>query len=110
MLRARIESGLVKKRLRDQEVDYLRQVEQLTAAAAEVEAETFDLESLATAAARTDALGQLTCLFQRMAREYHRREQALKQQMQALCLEVDKARQAQQVNKIKRSSTREGER
>ena len=100
LLRARLEAGLAKKRLRDQEIDYLRQVERLTAAAAAVETATFDPTTLAEVAARPDALGQLTRLFQRMAGEFLRREQQLKQQVQELRIEVDKARQTQQVNKI----------
>jgi two-component system, cell cycle response regulator len=100
LLQARIEAGLAKKRWRDQEVAYLHQVARLTAAAAAVESESFDPESLSELAARTDGLGQLTRLFQRMVREYHRREQQLKQQVQELRIEVDKTRQAQQVGKI----------
>jgi DNA-binding response OmpR family regulator len=100
LLRARLEAGLAKKRLRDQEIDYLRQVDRLTAAAAALETDTFDPTTLTDVAARTDALGQLTRLFQRMASEFQRREQQLKQQVQALRIEVDKARQNQQVSKI----------
>src|SRR5262245_6868819 len=44
LLRARISACLEKKRLRDQELEYLQQVSQLTDAAAAVEAETFDPE------------------------------------------------------------------
>jgi PleD family two-component response regulator len=65
LLKARIKASLEKKRLRDQEVEYLRQVERLTEAAAAVEAETFDPESLSDVAIRPDALGQLTRVFQR---------------------------------------------
>jgi two-component system, cell cycle response regulator len=100
LLRARIEAGLAKKRWRDQEVAYLQQVTRLTDAAAAVEAQQFDPESLSEIAARTDGLGQLTRLFQQMVRDYHRREQQLKQQVQELRIEVDKTRQAQQVSKI----------
>lgn len=100
LLRARLETGLAKKRLRDQELDYLSQVERLTAAAAAIEADAFDPNTLTDVAARPDALGQLTRLFQRMAREFLRREQQLKQQVQELRIEVDKARQTQQVYKI----------
>lgn len=100
LLRARLEAGLAKKRLRDQEIDYLRQVERLTTAAAAIEAGTFDPTTLTEVAARSDALGQLTRLFQRMSHEFLRREQQLKQQVQELRIEVDKARQSQQVNKI----------
>jgi two-component system, cell cycle response regulator len=100
LLRARIEAGLAKKRWRDQELSYLHQVARLTAAAAAIEAEDFDPESLSELAERTDGLGQLTRLFQRMVREYHRREQQLKQQVRELRIEVDQTRQAQQVGKI----------
>ncbi len=100
LLRARIEAGLAKKRWRDQEVAYLQQVARLTDAAAAVEAERFDPESLSELVARTDGLGQLTRLFQRMVREYHRREQQLKREVRELRIEVDKTRQAQQVRKI----------
>lgn len=100
LLRARLEAGLTKKRLRDQEIDYLRQVDRLTAAAVAIEADAFDPSTLTDVAARTDALGQLTRLFQRMAGEFLRREQQLKQQVQELRIEVDKARQTQQVSKI----------
>jgi response regulator RpfG family c-di-GMP phosphodiesterase len=100
LLRARLEAGLTKKRLRDQELEYLLQVDRLTAAAAALEAERFDPESLSDVAARSDGLGQLTRLFQRMVREYHRREQQLKLQVQELRIEVDHVRQAQQVKTI----------
>jgi hypothetical protein len=92
----------VDKMTRDQEIAYLRQVERLTEAAAVIEAETFDPDSLGLegVTARPDALGQLARVFQRMAREVHAREQRLKQQVQELRIEVDKARQRQQVSKI----------
>lgn len=100
LLKARIEACLEKKRFRDQEVEYLRQVDRLTEAASAVEADTFDPETLSDVAARPDSLGQLTRLFQRMAREFQRREQQLKQQVQQLQIEVDKVRLTQEVNKI----------
>src|SRR5262245_6218937 len=102
LLKARINACLEKKRFRDQEIEYLRQVERLTEAAAVVEAETFDPDNLGLegVTARPDALGRLARVFQRMAREVHAREQRLKQQVQELRIEVDKARQRQQVSKI----------
>ena len=100
LLRARIGAGLEKKRLRDQEVEYLQQVSRLTDAAAAVEAETFDPDSLTSVAARDDELGQLARVFQRMAREVYSREQRLKQQVQQLRIELDEAKQAQQVAEI----------
>jgi CheY-like chemotaxis protein len=100
LLRARLEASLEKKRLRDQEVAYLRQVERLTAAAEAVENDTFDPASLSDVAAREDALGQLTRLFQRMVREFQAREQRLKQQVRELRIEIDQAREERQVEKI----------
>jgi DNA-binding response OmpR family regulator len=102
LLKARINACLEKKRFRDKEVEYLRQVERLTEAAAKVEAETFDPDSLDLAGVtdRPDALGGLARVFQRMAREVHAREQRLKQQVQELRIEIDQARQSQQVSKI----------
>jgi len=100
LLKARIDAGLGKKRLRDQEIEYLRQVARLTDAAAAVEAETFYPDSLSGVAARTDELGQLARVFQRMAREIYVREQRLKQQVQQLRIELDKTRQASQVAEI----------
>jgi len=100
LLRARIGACLEKKRLRDQEVEYLRHVALVTDAAAAVETETFDLNALASVAARTDALGQLARVFARMAREVYSREQRLKQQVQQLRIELDEARQARQVAEI----------
>ncbi|HUW09041.1 MAG TPA: response regulator, partial [Anaerolineae bacterium] len=77
LLRARLGACLEKKRLRDQEVEYLQQVARVTAAAAAVEAGEFRLDSLDSVAARPDALGQLGRVFQRMAREVYAREQSL---------------------------------
>jgi signal transduction histidine kinase len=80
LLRARIGAGLEKKHRHDQEVEYLQQVSQLAEAAAAVEAETFNPDSLASIVARSDPLGQLARVFQRMANEIRAREADLKQQ------------------------------
>ncbi|MGA2488757.1 MAG: response regulator [Anaerolineales bacterium] len=103
LLRARIGACLEKKRLRDQEVDYLRNVTRVTDAAAAVEAQTFDSQALTDVAARTDALGQLARVFSRMASEIYAREQRLKQQVQQLRIELDEARQAREVAEITES-------
>jgi CheY-like chemotaxis protein len=100
LLRARISACLEKKRLSDQEVEYLQNVARVTAAAAAVETGEFELESLADVARRTDGLGQLARVFQRMAREVYAREQRLKQQVQQLSIQLDEARQARQVAEI----------
>src|SRR5947209_12839930 len=46
LLRARLTACLERKRLRDQEIDYLQQVERVTDAAAAIKANTFQPESL----------------------------------------------------------------
>jgi len=94
LLEARISACLEKKRLRDQEVEYLRQVDRLTQAAAAVETSTFSEDSLAGVAERTDALGGLARVFQRMAREVHTREQRLRQQLEQLRLDLEERGQA----------------
>jgi two-component system cell cycle response regulator len=100
LLRARIGACLEKKRLRDQEVEYLRNVGLVTDAAAAVESATFDPHDLADVATRTDALGKLARVFSRMAHEVYAREQHLKQQVQQLRIELDEVRQTRQVAEI----------
>src|SRR5258706_8984523 len=80
LLRARINASLTAKRLHDQEAEYRRQVALLTRAAANLEMGTFELAELAPVAERSDALGQLARVFQRMAHEVAAREQDLQQQ------------------------------
>jgi CheY-like chemotaxis protein len=100
LLQARIGACLEKKRLRDQEIEYLRNVDHVTAAAAAVEAGVFDPETLTRIAARRDELGQLARVFQRMAREVRAREWRLKQEVQQLRIEIDEVRTARQVAEI----------
>ena len=75
LLRARIGACLEKKRLRDTEVEYLRNVDRVTAAAAAVETGEFDPGTIERVAQRQDELGQLARVFRRMAREVRAREQ-----------------------------------
>jgi len=100
LLKARTGACLEKKRLRDQELEYLRQVASLTGAAAAVEGGTFEPESLSEVAARTDELGQLARVFQRMAREVYAREQRLRQEVRELRVEIDQMKKARQVSEI----------
>ena len=100
LLRARVNAGLEKKRLRDQEVLYLQQVARLTDAAAAVEKDTFAPEILDEVTSRDDALGQLARVFGRMAVEVRERERRLKQQVQELRIEIDRGRAAKQVAEI----------
>lgn len=103
LLRARLGACLERKRLRDQEIDYLQQVGRVTAAAAAIQASSFVSESLDAVAARPDELGQLAQVFQEMARQVYRREQQLKQQVQQLRIEIDQERRAREVADITES-------
>ena len=103
LLHARVGACLEKKRLRDQELDYLRNVATVTQAAQAVETGAFDSESLTAVAKRTDALGQLARVFQRMAHEIQVREERLKQQVQDLRVQIDETRKARQVEEITES-------
>jgi DNA-binding response OmpR family regulator len=100
LLRARISASLEKKRLRDAEQAYLEQVARVTAAAAAVEAGTFDISSLDDVACRTDDLGQMARVFQEMARNVYTREQQLRQQVRSLQIEIDQSRMKRQVSEI----------
>jgi methyl-accepting chemotaxis protein len=65
-----------------------------------VEAELQQIEIITK---RTDELGQLGKVFQRMIREIHIREQKLKQQVQELKIEIDHGKRAHQVSEIEAS-------
>jgi DNA-binding NtrC family response regulator len=88
LLRARIGASLEKKRLRDQELLYLQGVGRLTSAAAAVESGTFERESLTDVANRTDELGRLARVFQKMAGEVCAREERLKKEVALLAGET----------------------
>jgi nitrogen fixation/metabolism regulation signal transduction histidine kinase len=75
-------------------------VARLTAAAADIEAGTFEVEKLSAIAQRPDELGQLGRVFQRMAREVYAREQRLKQEVQQLRIEIDEVKKVRQVAEI----------
>jgi CheY-like chemotaxis protein len=100
LLKARIGASLEKKRLRDQEVAYLRAVARVTQAAAAVEAGAFQPHELDAIGLRPDALGQLARVFVRMAEEVRAREQRLKREVQLLRIEIDEARTSRQVAEI----------
>jgi two-component system, cell cycle response regulator len=100
LLRARINGCLTKKRLHDLEREYLEQVGFIAEAAGAVENGTFAPETLDAVAARADALGRLARVFRRMAREVIAREQALKQQVHQLRIEIDAGLAAARVAEI----------
>lgn len=100
LLKARLSACLEKKRLRDHEIEYLLQVNKVTAAAIQLRAGNFDPASLDEVARRLDGLGQLAVMFQDMARQVQAREQQLKQQVRELRVEINHARKAQEVAQI----------
>ena len=100
LLRARINGCLTKKRLHDLELEYIEQVGHVVDAATAVENGSFTAESLDAVAARDDALGRLARVFRRMAREVTAREQALKQEVAQLRIEIDAGRAASQLAEI----------
>jgi CheY-like chemotaxis protein len=103
VLRARINASLAGKRLRDLELEYLEQVDHVIAAAVAVEVGAYDSATLDGVVGRTDALGQLARVFQRMANEVRAREARLQRQVQELRIEIDEGRQAQKVAEITES-------
>lgn len=77
-----------------------RPILRIAQVAADIEAETFELDHLSPVARRTDELGQLARIFQKMAQQVYLREQRLKQQVQELKIEIDEAKRQKQVKEI----------
>jgi DNA-binding response OmpR family regulator len=100
LLRARIGACLRKKRRRDEELAYLRDVHRLIAAAESLQAGAFDGAGLDDVAGRQDALGTLARVFGGMAREVRAREQRLSAQVAQLRIEIDEAKKARAVAEI----------
>ncbi|HET7701833.1 MAG TPA: response regulator [Candidatus Limnocylindrales bacterium] len=100
LLRARIQSSLAAKRLRDLEREYLEQVAKVTGAAEALERGEPDFAGLADVGARTDALGLLARRFASMAAEVKAREERLRAEVRELRIEIDQARQAKKVSEI----------
>ncbi len=82
------------------EQEYLRNVTVLTDAAAAVEAGRFEFPELREVAERTDALGHLARMFEKMVKEVREREAKLKEQVQQLRIEIDQGRKERQVAEI----------
>jgi drug/metabolite transporter (DMT)-like permease/CheY-like chemotaxis protein len=81
LLKARLNTCLERKRLRDQEKQYLSEVAKLTSAAQVLEHGKYNPEKLGLGdiAARSDGLGALAKVFSTMAREVYLRERRLRQ-------------------------------
>jgi len=94
LLRARVGACLEKKRLRDAELEYLRQVDRVIEAATAVEAGRYESATLAAVARRSDALGRLARVFDGMANQVRAREARLREQVEALKREIGVVRDA----------------
>jgi CheY-like chemotaxis protein len=81
LLRARLQASLDKKFLRALELAYRSDVDQLTAAATDLEAGRFQPAILAHVVERADALGHLARVFVRMATQVAEREKQLRKQI-----------------------------
>ena len=100
LLRAKINAALEKKRLRNRELEYLRHVSAVTVAAAALENDAFDPDTLTQVAARDDSLGGLARVFERMAAELQAREQSLQRQVTRLKIQIDQVKLQREVAAI----------
>ncbi len=82
--------------------NYLVEVERVTAAAAAVESDRFESAALDPVARRSDELGQLARVFQRMFEQVKSREWELRQRVQKLKqrIEIDEMEKQQRVDEI----------
>ncbi|HTT69399.1 MAG TPA: protein kinase [Gemmatimonadales bacterium] len=94
LLKARIGASLEKKRLRDRELAYLKEVERVIAAARAVEGGEYRTGALADLASRADELGRLARVFDGMAAGVKAREDRLQGRLDELRREIAAARPA----------------
>jgi CheY-like chemotaxis protein/tRNA A-37 threonylcarbamoyl transferase component Bud32 len=92
LLRARINASLDKKRMRDQEVEYLHEVNRVIEAAAAVEGGHYRPGALAEVTRRDDELGHLARVFDSMAQQIKAREERLRDRVRDLRQEIEWAR------------------
>ena len=62
-------------------------------------------KSLAKMTQRSDELGEMARVFERMAQEVYAREQSLRQEVQELRIEIDEAKKARQVSQLVNTDT-----
>ncbi|MGH7590701.1 MAG: protein kinase domain-containing protein, partial [Gemmatimonadales bacterium] len=93
ILGARASASVEKKRLRNLEVDYLKQVDRVAEAATAVERGSYVPGALAEVARRDDAIGRLARVFDAMAAGVRAREERLSEQVHTLRREIDQAKQ-----------------
>jgi CheY-like chemotaxis protein len=96
ILRARLAATLVEKRFRDQERELVRALGIVTAAASAVEAGAYRAGQLGEVAQRSDAVGRLARVMDRMATEVGEREERLRTRLESLRAEIGEARSTQE--------------
>lgn len=100
LLAARIDAGLAQKRLRDTELDHLRQVDAVIDAAESIQAGDYDVSSLEPVAGRADRLGALARVVVEMAGEVEARESDLRRQVADLRIEIDHSQLRRRVTEV----------
>jgi CRP-like cAMP-binding protein len=92
----------LRSRMRDMADDfaYMQEFARVISAAVAVEAGIYAPESLDSVCQRTDELGQLARVFQRMVQQVDNREQRLRRQVAELRIEIDEVKKANQVAEI----------
>jgi len=78
----------------------IRPIFTVTDVAANIEDSVWDLEPLHVVVERTDELGQLARVFEKMAKEIQAREMELKRQVVALKIQIDQKKRESQVSEI----------
>jgi len=104
LLKARVNACLDKRRQRDEDLDRLKALAALSAAAGAVEGGKYDAALLQPVADRPDELGRLARIFQKMAAEVQSRERQLRQEVERLKVEIDEVRKQEQVSEITESA------
>jgi CheY-like chemotaxis protein/tRNA A-37 threonylcarbamoyl transferase component Bud32 len=92
LLRARISACLEKKRLRDKEKEYLKDVHRVIEAAIAVEGGLYAPGTLSSIGKRDDELGHLARVFEGMVNQVKAREDRLREQVRELRGDIDVAR------------------
>ena len=92
LLRARVHASLERKRLRDDELAYLRRVAELTAAAKAVETETYEPGSLEHLAGTDDELGRFARLFDQLVSGIRAKEHQLQRRLGQLKRDISHSR------------------
>jgi HAMP domain-containing protein len=86
----------------------IRPIFTVTDVAAKIEDSVWDLEPLHVVVERTDELGQLARVFEKMAKEIRAREMELKRQVVALKIQIDQKKRDTQVSEIVESDFFQG--